>query len=84
MAEEPFDVVVVGNVGVDTNVYLHGQDIDFTVEANFTENVDYVGQAGGYSSRGYAHLGKQTARASYVAFTNPNVSVSPSKVSACR
>lgn len=55
------DVVVVGNVGIDTNVYLYGADIDFSVEANFTENLDYVGQAGGYTSRGYAQLGYRTA-----------------------
>jgi sugar/nucleoside kinase (ribokinase family) len=60
------DVVVVGNVGIDTNVYLPGGDIDFSVEANFTENLDYVGQAGGYASRGYARLGKQTAFIGYV------------------
>ena len=57
----PHEVVVVGNAGVDTNVYLSGRDIDFTVEANFTENIDYVGQAGGYSSRGYAQLGWRAA-----------------------
>ncbi len=56
-----YDVAVVGNVGLDTNVYFYGQDIDFNVEANFTENRDYVGQAGGYASRGYARLGKRTA-----------------------
>lgn len=56
-----FDVVVIGNVGVDTNVYLHGEDVDWSREANFTENLDYVGQAGGYSSRGYARLGLRTA-----------------------
>ncbi len=55
------EVVVIGNVGIDTNVYLPGADIDWTVEANFTENLDYVGQAGGYASRGYAQLGKKTA-----------------------
>jgi sugar/nucleoside kinase (ribokinase family) len=66
MAGKEFDVVVVGNVGVDTNVYLPGADPDFGVEANFTENVDYVGQAGGYSSRGYAQLGKRTAFIGYV------------------
>ncbi|MBN1220629.1 MAG: carbohydrate kinase family protein [Anaerolineae bacterium] len=61
-----FDVAVIGNVGIDTNVYLPGNDIDFTVEANFTENLDYVGQAGGYASRGYAQLGKKTAFIGYV------------------
>ena len=61
-----FEVVVVGNVGIDTNVYLPGRDIDFTVESNYTENLDYVGQAGGYSSRGYAQLGRRTAFIGYV------------------
>lgn len=61
MTEPDLDVVVVGNVGVDTNVYLYGADIDWSREANFTENIDYVGQAGGYASRGYAQLGKRTA-----------------------
>lgn len=55
------EVVVVGNVGIDTNVYLPGRDIDFKVEANFTQDLDYVGQAGGYTSRGYAQLGLATA-----------------------
>lgn len=54
------DVIVVGNVGIDTNVYLHGADVDWSVEANFTSNLDYVGQAGGYSSRGFAQLGQHT------------------------
>ncbi len=63
---EPFDVVVVGNVGIDTNIYLPGADIDFNVEANFSENLDYVGQAGGYASRGYAQLGKRTAFIGYL------------------
>jgi sugar/nucleoside kinase (ribokinase family) len=66
MTDSPLDVVVVGNAGVDTNVYLIGADIDFDVESNFTENIDYVGQAGGYTSRGYAQLGKRTAFIGYV------------------
>jgi sugar/nucleoside kinase (ribokinase family) len=61
MEAKKFDVAVIGNVGIDTNVYFYGHDIDFNVEANFTENLDYVGQAGGYASRGYAQLGKTTA-----------------------
>ena len=54
-------VVVIGNVGIDTNIYAYGADVDWTVEANFTENLDTVGQAGGYASRGYAQLGVPTA-----------------------
>jgi sugar/nucleoside kinase (ribokinase family) len=66
MTRKRFDVAVVGNVGIDTNVYLHDNDIDFSVESNFTENIDYVGQAGGYASRGFAQLGKKTAFIGYV------------------
>jgi len=66
MVEKNFDAVVVGNVGIDTNVYFHGAEVDFDREANFTENLDYVGQAGGYASRGYAQLGKRTAFVGYV------------------
>jgi sugar/nucleoside kinase (ribokinase family) len=60
------DVVVVGNVGIDTNVYPYGDEIDWSVEANFTRNTDCVGQAGGYASRGYARLGRRTAFLGYV------------------
>lgn len=66
MSTKRFDVVVVGNVGIDTNVYFHSGDVDFSVESNFTENIDYVGQAGGYASRGYAQLGQRTAFIGYV------------------
>ncbi len=62
----PFDVAVIGNVGIDTNVYLRGTDINWDVEANFADNVDYVGQAGGYTSRGFAQLRRTTAFIGYV------------------
>lgn len=61
MKGRDLDAVVAGCIGIDTNVYLYGRDIDWTVEANFTQNLDYVGQAGGYSSRLFASLGCQTA-----------------------
>ena len=57
MAAKPLDVVVIGNAGVDTNVFFRTPDIDFAVEANFTENLDHVGQAGAYAARTYASLG---------------------------
>ncbi len=60
------DVAVIGNVGIDTNVYAYGKDIDFTKEGSFTENLDYVGQAGGYASRGFAQLQRKTAFIGYV------------------
>jgi sugar/nucleoside kinase (ribokinase family) len=60
------EVAVIGNIGIDTNAYLPGRDIDWAVEANFTENLDYVGQAGGFASRGYARLGLPTTFLGYV------------------
>lgn len=55
-----YDVVVIGNIGIDTNVYFH--DGSHTGgESCFTENQDYIGQAGGYAARGYARLGYSTA-----------------------
>jgi sugar/nucleoside kinase (ribokinase family) len=68
MAERtgPVEVVVVGSVGVDTNVYLGEGGVDFGRESNFTTNVDYVGQAGGYATRGFAQLGRRTAFVGHV------------------
>src|ERR1051325_850044 len=55
--EQPLDAVVVGGAGVDSNVCLQSDDIDWAVESNFTRNIDCVGQAGGYASRLFARLG---------------------------
>ncbi len=60
------DVIVIGGIGIDTNIYLQSEEIDFSVEANFTENIDYVGQAGGYYSRGFAQLGYETGLIDYI------------------
>ncbi|KQC08333.1 MAG: carbohydrate kinase [Candidatus Cloacimonas sp. SDB] len=56
-----YDVAVLGAVGIDTNIYLPNGEIDFNVEANFSENLDYIGQAGGYAARAYNSLGCKTA-----------------------
>ena len=66
MEKSPIDVTVIGNIGIDTNVYLNNTEIDFSVESNFTENIDNIGQAGGYSCRGYARLGKRVAFIGYL------------------
>jgi len=66
MAANAFEVVVIGSVGIDTNIYFGGDGPDFTVESNFTENIDYIGQSGGYASRTYARLGKKTAFLGYL------------------
>ena len=65
MAVAPFEVVVVGNAGVDTNVYLDGP-LDLGHETDYTENRDGVGQAGGYSARSFARLNYSTAFLGYV------------------
>jgi sugar/nucleoside kinase (ribokinase family) len=66
MVENQFDVVVVGSVGIDTNVYFYSKEPDFDVESHLPLNIDYVCQAGGYANRGYAQLGKKTACIGYL------------------
>ena len=66
MRQATLDVVVIGAAGIDTCVYLPGRDIDFSVEGNFIEDLDYVGQAGGFASRGFAQLGYETGFIGYV------------------
>jgi len=66
MTAQSSEVVVIGNAGVDTNVYLAGDSIDWQHEANFTENLDMLGQAGGYASLGYVRMAKSTAFIGYV------------------
>ncbi len=64
--KKKFDVVVIGNIGIDTNIYLKGDGINWQVEANFTDNIDYIGQAGGYASRLWASFKKNCAFIGYV------------------
>jgi sugar/nucleoside kinase (ribokinase family) len=61
-----FDVAVIGAIGIDTNVYLYTDEVDFSVEANFSQNLDYIGLAGGYSCRGFKRLGYNVAFVGYV------------------
>lgn len=60
-----FDVIVVGNAGIDTNVYGLDNGIDNTVESNFTTNISYVGNSGGYCARGFAQLDYNTSFIGY-------------------
>jgi sugar/nucleoside kinase (ribokinase family) len=58
------DVVVVGNVGIDTKVFLPPSavlDDILREEGQFASDLDYVGQAGGFTSRGFARLGVRTS-----------------------
>jgi len=59
-AKREYDICVVGAIGVDTNCYLYSDSIDYINEANFTENIDGVGQAGGYCARLSKALGNRT------------------------
>ncbi len=65
MPERHFDVVVVGAIGVDTNVLLPDSAPSDT-DAVFVSVADVVGQAGGFSARGFAALGRRTAFAGNV------------------
>jgi sugar/nucleoside kinase (ribokinase family) len=58
--------VVVGNIGVDTNVYLPTDRFTGALESTFTEDLDTIGQAGGYSSLALAGLGSPTGFIGYV------------------
>ncbi len=66
MSQKDLQILVVGNVGIDTNVYLAGNELDLHVEGHFTENLDCVGQAGGFSARGFAQLGYKTGFIGYI------------------
>ncbi len=60
------DVAVIGNAGIDTNVYPFSGDIDFSVESNFTRNIDNIGQAGGYAALGFSKMDWRTSYIGYV------------------
>lgn len=65
MTARDLDVVVIGAIGVDTNVYLPDGPLGGT-DGVFVSVVDVVGQAGGFSARGFAALGRRTAFAGHV------------------
>lgn len=61
MSTRDFHAAVIGAAGIDTNIYLYSNEVDFSVEANFSRNRDYIGCAGGYCSRLFRAQGKNTA-----------------------
>jgi sugar/nucleoside kinase (ribokinase family) len=60
------DAVVLGAAGIDTCVFVQGGDVDLETDGSFSENLDYVGQAGGFCSRAFARLGYKTGFIGYV------------------
>lgn len=60
------DIICIGAIGIDTNVYLVSEEINFNVEMNFSENIDSIGQAGGYSCLVMNQLGLNTGFIGYV------------------
>ncbi len=58
--QQPYEVVVVGAAGIDTDAFLRGP-IHLGQETEYPEILDTVGQSGGYSARGFARLGRRTA-----------------------
>jgi hypothetical protein len=82
--DDQLDAVVVGSAGVGTNVYLVGDDIDWSVETNFMRNVDCVGQAGGYSSQLFPRLASAPATSARSARTMPCSAASCSRATPAR
>lgn len=66
LEKKQFDFLIIGGIEIDTNVFLKTPDIDYTIEVNFTDNIDYIGQTGGYSSRLIAQLGYKIAFIGYI------------------
>jgi sugar/nucleoside kinase (ribokinase family) len=69
MATAESDVGVVGNAGVDTNVYLPAGAVLVDLvrtEGHFASDLDYVGHPGAFTSRGFARLGLRTAFVGHV------------------
>ncbi len=66
MSERDLDSVVIGNIGIDTNVYLPPGFSSAGAESAFTDNEDTIGQAGGFSTFGYARLGLKAGFIGYV------------------
>ncbi|MBP7461963.1 MAG: carbohydrate kinase family protein [Candidatus Delongbacteria bacterium] len=60
------DVLIVGSAGIDTSVFFPEDGWNHQVESNFTSDIDYVGQAGGYCSRSMAQLGLRTGYIGYI------------------
>ena len=60
------DIICIGAVGIDTNVHLYTDEINFNVEMNFPENIDSIGQAGGYSAKIMNNLGLKTDFTGYI------------------
>ncbi len=52
-------ILVIGCIGIDTNIYFYGDGPNFEQEGNFTQNIDYIGQAGGYTTRLLKALGHE-------------------------
>lgn len=55
------EVLVVGGIGIDTNVYPWEDPVDWSREGHFSRNLDCVGQTAGYSARGFAALEARVA-----------------------
>jgi len=66
MNKNTLDIAIIGNIGIDTNVYLPSETFQDIQESSFTKNVDVLGQAGGYTTFQYNNLGLKTTFIGYV------------------
>lgn len=62
MTDPRFDVVVVGNVGIDTNVYFYGNDVDFSNGSSTRSGVAAGSVTGRDAWRGVAAVGRESCR----------------------
>lgn len=56
-----FEVVVVGNIGIESSIFLETAGIDFELKTTPAPSMECVGQFAGYSARGYRRLQRSTA-----------------------
>lgn len=65
-ANNNLDIICIGAIGIDTNVYLYTNFINFNVEMNFSQNIDSIGQAGGYTTQILKNLGCSVGFIDYI------------------
>lgn len=52
-------IAILGNVGLDTAVFLYDDNPDLRADGHFSRNVDSVGHAAAYAARGFQRLGRE-------------------------
>ena len=69
------DVLIVGNAGLDTMVYLDSDRIDLDRDSTFSRTVDRVGHTGAFCARGFAGLDRRTRFLGALGHDHPGMAV---------